>query len=140
MRIASGLALGAALLAATACGPATAPASGAATRITASLSDSAITLDQSSAPAGKVTFAVTNAGSVVHSLLVIKTNLDQSKIPASPQDASRVDERGSVGSLGQLQPGQSKEFTLDLAAGKYVIVCNEPAHYLVGMHTAFTVK
>jgi len=102
--------------------------------------DNAIKLDAPSAVAGKITFSVKNVGSVAHSLVVLKTNLDETKIPASAQDPSKVDERGSVGGLGQLQPSQSKDLTLELAVGKYVLVCNEPGHYLSGMHTSFSVK
>jgi uncharacterized cupredoxin-like copper-binding protein len=131
------------VLAAAACGGAGSGAAGQAapaTTIAVSMLDNAIKLDAPSAAAGKITFSVKNMGSVAHSLVVLKINLDESKIPASAQDPSKVDERGSVGSLGQLQPSQSKDLTLDLAAGKYVLICNEPGHYLSGMHTSFTVK
>jgi uncharacterized cupredoxin-like copper-binding protein len=139
MRILAIVVLGGALVAA-ACGGGATGQDTAQTTIAVSLLDNGIKLDASSAPAGKVTLSVKNAGSVAHSLVVIKTNLDEGKMPAGAQDPSRVDERGSVGTLGQLQPNQTKDFTLDLAAGKYVIVCNEPGHYLMGMHTSFLVK
>lgn len=142
MRIFAALLLGSVLVAA-ACGGAGGGAAGQAARATAiavSMLDNAIKLDAPSAVAGKITFSAKNVGSVAHSLVVLKTNLDETKIPASAQDPSKVDERGSVGGLGQLQPSQSKDFTLDLAAGKYVLVCNEPGHYLSGMRTNFSVK
>jgi len=142
VRIFAALLLGG-VLAAAACGGTGSGAAGQAapaTTIAVSMLDNAIKLDAPSAVAGKTTFSAKNVGSVAHSLLVLKTNLDEGKIPASAQDPSRVDERGTVGSLGKIQPGQSKDLTLDLAAGKYAIVCNEPAHYVSGMHTSFTVK
>ena len=92
------------------------------------------------ATAGQVTFSVKNVGSVVHSMVVLKTNLDEAKIPASSAGDGRVDERGSVGSTGQIPVGASKDLTLNLAAGKYVLVCNEPAHYIIGMHIGFIVQ
>ena len=87
------------------------------------MSDTNIVLDQASVSSGKVTFKVKNIGTVVHSMVVIKTNLDEAKLPAAAKD-----------------PGASKDLTPELTAGKYVLVCNEPAHYIVGMHVAFTVK
>ena len=35
--------------------------------------------------------------------------------------------------------GSSQDLKVNLAAGKYVLICNLPAHYKQGMHTAFTV-
>lgn len=143
MRALASLVLGTAMFA-VACGggsPGSGPAAGATTTTVAvSLVDNGIKVDVPRANGGKVTLSVKNDGSVVHSLIVIKTNLDEAKIQASSADPGKVDERGSVGATGQIAVGASKDLTLDLAAGKYVLVCNEPAHYIVGMHAAFTVQ
>lgn len=133
-----------AILVLVACGGA-APTSGsagggAAGTVAVSLTDNMVTLGAANVAPGKVTFSVKNTGSVVHSLVVLKTNLTHDKIPADPQDASRADERGKVAGSGQIAAGETKEFTVDLSSGKYVVMCNEPAHYLVGMHTALTVN
>ena len=93
-----------------------------------------------SGKAGTVTLSVKNVGTVVHSMVVIKTTLDDAKIPASSAGDGRVDERGSVGATSQIPAGGSKDLTLTLAAGKYVLVCNEPAHYIIGMHIGFIVQ
>lgn len=115
-------------------------AAGGSTTVTATMSDKDITLSVPSASAGKVTFHVVNSGSVVHSLVLIKTDTPQDKLPADAKDASKVQETGSVAATGQIPAGQAKDFTRDLAAGKYVVICNEPAHYVVGMHVGFAVK
>lgn len=128
----------AAALVAGACGGQASTA--AATTITATMTDQAVALTVPSVSAGTVTFKVVNSGTVVHSLVLIKTDTPQDKMPADAKDPSKIQETGSVLATGQIQAGQSKEFTRDLAAGKYVIVCNEPAHYLVGMHTEFSVQ
>lgn len=128
----------AAALVAGACGGQASTA--AATTVTANMTDQAISLSLPSVSAGKVTFKVVNSGTVVHSLVLIQTDTPQDKMPADPKDPSKIQETGSVLATGQIQAGQSKELTRDLAAGKYVIVCNEPAHYLVGMHVGFTVR
>jgi uncharacterized cupredoxin-like copper-binding protein len=114
-----------------------APAAGPGGAITATFTDTNIQLSDTSVSNGKVTFTVKNSGSVMHSLVVLKTNLADDKIPASDANPSKADERGSLGATGQIAPGETKQFTFDLTAGKYVL---KPAHYLVGMHIGFVVK
>lgn len=125
-----------AMLALTAC--ASQPA--AANRVAITLTDSGLKAEPATAAAGPVTFVVTNAGSVIHSFTVLKTTIAQDKVPADPADPSRVQEGGKAGTTGPVPAVQTKELTLDLRSGGYVLVCNEPGHYLVGMHAAFTVK
>lgn len=108
--------------------------------VTATMSDKEITLSVPSVSAGRVTFHAVNSGTVVHSLVLLKTDTPQDKLPPDPKDASKAQETGSVAATGQIAAGQSKDITRDLAAGNYVVICNEPAHYLIGMHIAFTVK
>ncbi len=142
MRATKAIAVAAALaLLAAGCGGGggTATPPNAAT-ITATLSDKDVTLDQPSSASGTVTFKVVNAGTVVHSLILLKTDVPHDKLAADPKDASKVDPVGLLRETGQIAVGQSKEFSVKLAAGNYVLVCNEPAHYLLGMHTGFTVK
>lgn len=115
-------------------------ATAASTGVTATLTDTAIKLDQPSAAAGTVTFKVVNAGTVVHSLVLLKTDVPHDKIPPDPKDASRADQTGAVRETGQIPVGQTRELSAKLAPGSYVLVCNEPAHYIVGMHIGFTVK
>ena len=137
MRILGALLVGAALVAG--CGGGAAPAA-AATTVTATLTDNGIKLDQPSAANGTVTFKVVNAGTVVHSLILLKTDVAHDKMSTDPKDASRVDQTGLLRETGQISVGQSKEISVKLAPGNYVLVCNEPAHYQLGMHAGFTVK
>lgn len=127
---------------AAACGPGASAsnAAGAATTVKASLTDNKITLDKASASGGNVTFTVANTGSVVHSFVILKTDVAHDKIPADPANAAKVQETGAVKTTGQIPAGQSKEIAAKLDPGSYVLVCNEPAHYQIGMHVAFTVK
>jgi uncharacterized cupredoxin-like copper-binding protein len=34
--------------------------------------------------------------------------------------------------------GSTRDLTVDLQPGRYVLVCNIPGHYKLGMHTALT--
>ena len=113
-------------------------ASGGSVGVT--LTDKGVTLAQSSVNAGAVTFSVKNSGTIEHELVVIKTDVAADKIQPDPDEAGKMSEAGSLGESGDLAAGEAKEFTLTLTPGKYVLMCNQPGHYMVGMHVAFEVK
>jgi uncharacterized cupredoxin-like copper-binding protein len=134
---------GALLFLVTACSaaPAGPAVTASADGLTATLTDTTIQLSQASIPSGAVTITVKNVGGVIHSLVVLKTNLAANKIPLDPADQTKADERGKVGGTpSQVQPGQSVDVRLDLAPGKYVLLCNEPAHYQIGMRVPLLVN
>ncbi len=112
----------------------------AAKNIDVTLSDKDIMLSATEIPAGAVTFTVMNKGTIVHSIVVLRTDLSHEKIPTDTSDPSKVQEPGSIAATGQMAVGTTKQITRQLTAGHYVIVCNEPAHYAVGMHTGLQVK
>lgn len=118
--------------------PTTTPASG--TTIVVTLVDSAVKLGRPATPAGTITFAVRNSGTVKHDLVLLKTDLAQDKIPTDASQPFLVQEPGYLGKVADLAPGASGTITLVLAAGRYVLLCNQPAHYLVGMHAAFVAQ
>lgn len=89
------------------------------------------------APAGKVTFRVRNEGTMVHEFTVLKTNSDASRLPVANGQAS---EAGTIGESGDLRAGASKDVTVDIAPGHYVLLCNLAGHYQGGMYANFTVK
>src|SRR6266540_4997998 len=105
---------GALLFVAAACSSAPA-ATGTGGQLTATLTDSAIQLSQAAVPNGPVTLTVKNVGTVVHTLVVLKTNLSADKIPFDAADQAKADERGRVGGTSaELKPGQSVDLKLDL--------------------------
>lgn len=110
------------------------------TQVNVTLGDNMkILVDKDTAPAGKVTFSVKNTGTLKHEVVVLKT--DQSPDQIGPgEEAGMVSEKASVGESDDMGPGTAKTFTLDLSAGKYLLICNEPGHFASGMHTAFTVN
>jgi uncharacterized cupredoxin-like copper-binding protein len=123
------------------------PASSApGSTVKVTLTEWAIVVDKASVPAGKVTFDVTNASSYFkHEMVVLKTDLDPAALPAD--STGKVDEESSVGEVPELDKGAAGSATLDLAAGKYVLICNivesgggHEAHYTKGMRLAFTVS
>jgi len=112
-----------------------------AATINATLRDDAIQLDNSSVAAGKVSFTVTNSSSkLVHEMVVLQPSMAEDQLPVKAN--GKVDEAKlkNKGEVEDIAPGKSKKLTLKLAPGKYVIVCNMPGHYQMGMHAAFSVE
>ncbi len=121
---------------------------GEATVVAVSLQEWAVVPAQNSAPAGDVTFEVTNDGpDDVHEFVVLKTDLAPGDLP--------VDENGVVSEEGEgievideiedIPVGDSQDLTVALDPGSYVLLCNiwsedeQEAHYEMGMRVAFTV-
>jgi uncharacterized cupredoxin-like copper-binding protein len=92
--------------------------------------------------AGKVTFKVTNdSKDTVHEMIVMYLANPGKPLPYIEAE-SRVDEdkAGDKGEVSELEPGKSGALTVDLKAGKYLLICNVPGHYGAGMWTEFTVS
>ena len=118
------------------------------TTVTVDLKEFAISTSQASVPAGPVTFEATNEGpNDEHEMVVIKTDLG---LLGLPTDATgTVDEEGEgVEALGEIEEfgvNETKDLTLNLAPGNYVLICNifteseNESHYQEGMRTSFTV-
>ena len=104
------------------------------------LTDKGVVLAQTTINAGAVTFSVKNTGTIDHELVVVKTDVAADKIQPDPDEPGKMSEDGSLGESGDLAAGTAKEFTLTLTPGKYVLMCNQPGHYMIGMHIAFEVK
>ncbi len=149
------LVLGVALVVAAACGDDDdgdeAPAAGetpinavgetpaAATTVDVELIEFAVNPAQDTVDAGTLTFSVSNDGTEDHSFRVIEPDLAPDALPTA---ASRVDEAQViiVANIQQFAAGETQEVSVDLAAGSYVLICNVPGHYDLGMRVAFTVE
>ena len=92
-----------------------------------------------SVAAGGVTFRVANEGALEHEFAVVRSDL---AVDALPQAGGAVDESQIevVGRIEQWPGDESREVTLDLPAGNYLLICNVPGHYQLGMSAAFTVR
>ena len=135
-----------AALAVTGCGSSSTKAASAPAKPTASalavqqvpvdLTDFKIAESKTRLHAGKVTFDVKNTGKVPHEFLVIDTAKPAAKLGHGP----RVPEKGNIGETGNLKPGASKTLVLNLPKGHYAVICNDPGHYMAGMHKDLTVS
>jgi uncharacterized cupredoxin-like copper-binding protein len=98
--------------------------------------------------AGDVYFLVDNQGPEdAHELVIIKTDLAPTALPI---ENNRVPE-DKIDIVDEIEPfaaGSKAGATFQLAAGKYVLICNitevedgeVESHYQLGMRTAFTVQ
>ena len=126
---------------AAACGNDETPGGGATGgAIAVTLKDFELTLSSSSAPAGMVKFDVTNDGPSEHEFVVFKTDLAEDALPV---EGGAVNEEGAgvehIDEIEEFPAGETMSKTFDLAAGKYVMICNLPGHYEQGMHASFEV-
>jgi uncharacterized cupredoxin-like copper-binding protein len=103
-------------------------------------SDFSLELGKTSAPAGKVTFAVHNDGPSVHEFVVFKTDLAPDALPKDDNgDVAESDTFAPVDEIEDIAKGADPTLEVDLAAGKYVVICNLPGHYRQGMSASLTV-
>ena len=157
IRIAVGL-LAALALAAAGCAPnastgasASANAGGGGTTVNVTVEEFSVTPESDSAPAGDVTFHVTNDGPKdIHEFVIVKTDLAPDALPTA-EDGS-FDEEGEgvevIDEIEEIAVDESQDVTVNLEAGAYVLLCNRvetedgetESHYAMGMHAAFTVE
>ena len=110
-----------------------------ATSIPVTLTEYKIKPAATSAPAGHVTFDVTNAGQMKHQFTIIRTTKSAATVLSkqNPND----DIPGARGEIASIAPGASKTLVIkNLKAGHYAIVCALPGHYQAGMYSDFTVN
>jgi uncharacterized cupredoxin-like copper-binding protein len=97
---------------------------------------------------GKVNILVTNMGMRTHELVVLPLGQGQSVGTRVVNADGRVDETGSLGEASKncgagsgdgILAGSRGWVTLNLAQGRYELVCNLPNHYSAGMYQEFTV-
>lgn len=105
-------------------------------QVVVELRDYSIKPNVASIPAGPVTIGVRNLAGMAHDLTVIKTDLPEDKLP---MDGAKVKEDGKVAVTELIGVGRVTSLKLDLAPGNYVLICNVPGHYQLGMHVAFKV-
>lgn len=102
--------------------------------------DFSVTIAQPSAPAGEITFSITNDGPTVHELVVLQTDDPAGDLPVS--DGKAAEEGHGITHMGEVEDiadGATETLALELDPGNYVLMCNLPGHYEAGMFAAFTV-
>ena len=76
--------------------------------------------------AGKVTLNVKNTGSNKHEMVLMKGDSFDAlpKLPNGAVDETKLDAGALLGRIDKLDGGKSCSTTVDLAPGKYVMICN----------------
>lgn len=138
------------------------PPTAAGGDITATLAEWRIDLSSALAPAGRVSFSITNRGAVPHEFLIIRTDTSAGDLPVmdnmidiaamggpmsttmnmpgmSPS-TGMAHPAGTVGVVDELAAGATALLAVDVVPGHYVVVCDLPAHYQQGMRVDFTVQ
>jgi iron uptake system component EfeO len=109
--------------------------------IAVTLSDFEIEMEDTSASAGSVSFAITNAGGSVHEFEVLRTETPADVLPV---DSGIVQTTANgieiVDEVEEIAPGTGADLVVQLEAGSYAVICNVSDHYESGMYAAFTVE
>jgi uncharacterized cupredoxin-like copper-binding protein len=129
---------------AAATAPSTTSTSASGNTLTVKMADYSFTPANPTVKAGDVTISAPNGGQVEHELVLLKTNDNPASLPVN---GNEVDEDGleakgaeSPGEITDVPPGQTKSGKFKLTPGKYVMICNVPGHYKLGMYGSVTVK
>ena len=98
-------------------------------------------VDRTQLKAGKVTFDVTNASQdQIHEMLVLRTDAVGQPLPYDAKDEKVIEQNTQdLGEVADLDPGKGGTLTLDLRPGHYILICNQPGHFMHGMKADLTV-
>ena len=91
-----------------------------------------------STSAGEVTFEIENSGSTTHQFVIYRTN---EEADALPQDGgvAKLDPDRRIAASDDVTAGGTATVTATLEAGRYLLLCNLPGHYMGGQVTEFEV-
>lgn len=101
-----------------------------------------IKADTTKVKAGRVTFEAANRSKdLVHEVLVVPAPPDGTELPYDTKTGTIIEKRvHSLGEISELKPGARGKVTLNLKAGTYLLLCNQPGHYKAGMSTKLVVE
>jgi uncharacterized cupredoxin-like copper-binding protein len=101
-----------------------------------------IKADPTKVKAGRVTLeAVNRSKDLVHEVLVVPAPSDGMELPYDTNTNTIIEKRvHSLGEISELKPGSRGKLTLNLKAGTYLLLCNQPGHYKAGMSTKLVVE
>ena len=98
-------------------------------------------VDRTRLQPGKVTFEVTNQSQdQIHEMLVLRTDAAGQPLPYDARNEKVIEENTQdLGEVADLDPGKGGTLTLDLQPGHYILICNQPGHFMHGMKADLTV-
>jgi len=119
-----------------------------ASTVGVSLIEWSVLPDNTSVPAGTVTFEASNDGEEDHELVIIRSDLDPGALPLTSETAVDETQVDVVGEIEEFTPGGTESASFDLEPGNYILLCNliheeengeVHRHYQMGMRMAFEV-
>ena len=119
------------------------------TPVHVTLSEYSIETDIANAPAGDITFHVTNDGpDDAHQFMVILADdLEPDALPTLDDGSVDTENGEGVDEMEVIEViavGETMDLSISLAIGDYVLICNmvegDESHYQEGMRTAFRVE
>jgi len=120
-----------------------------ASKVDVALKEWTIAPSTASVKAGDITFTVSNNGTTAHEMVIIKSDLAPDALPVDENGKVLEDDLDAIDEVDAFAAGTTEELTVNLAAGKYILICNilenppgqeAVSHYQNGMATAFTVE
>ena len=101
-----------------------------------------IRISKTQIPAGYVTFNVVNTSKQIVHEMVLSAISDTSKSPPYNKTENKIDEdaAGHLGEVSELEPGKKGILKIHIKPGNYLLYCNVPGHYSLGMWTLLNVK
>jgi uncharacterized cupredoxin-like copper-binding protein len=108
--------------------------------VTAALNNNTIQLDTNQVKAGIVVLEARNVSDthLVHELVVLKTDVAADQLPVVNGKVTESHFK-KMGEVEDVAVGKNKRLTLKLPVGRYVLICNEPGHYAMGMRASLVV-
>jgi uncharacterized cupredoxin-like copper-binding protein len=107
------------------------------------LNEFTLGLSASTTSAGRVRFAITNRGAAIHEVEVftLPSGVDPDKL-AIKENVADTEAAGmsALDEVEDIAPLTSTTLGVDLQPGRYLLICNLPAHYQGGMHAMLTVN
>jgi len=118
----------------------TAPAFDASSvQVVVELRDYQVVPSAATMKAGTARIGVRNRGAQPHDLTILRTQTAPDRLPVDGSSA-KAREDGLVARQPELRAGGSARLDVTLEPGAYVLICNVPGHYQLGMRTALTVE
>jgi len=107
--------------------------------IDVTLGEWAVAVGEDHVHSGEIVFSISNEGAVPHEFVVVDSDLAANALPT---EGGIVDEAQVevIGRAAEMAGAGTAELSLNLAAGSYVLICNVPAHYDLGMRVALTIE
>ena len=99
-----------------------------------------LVVDAQTLKPGRVTIQAENQSKgLVHEVIVVRDS-GAKELPYDAKQNRVIEKRiRSLGEIADLPPGKTGKLTLNLKAGAYLLICNQPGHYKDGMMAKITV-